>query len=1161
MWASKSGDSPTLLATADKVLAHAEETDVDLLAQAAELYLRAGRLDRVDECLVRIDSLPHVDERTQAWAVVNTLKGARALDNGPPYSAIVHLRRALRRQPPEPRVTRLLALAYLKTGDLDTAADTYEHLLLLAPHDAVARLQFAEVAWRQGRLADARDTIIAPPGAGDEQRHQFELIKLACELQEDEPDRHGPDLDESPLAKGQDWQQTLERLASIASPNAVSARWLMRCFVLAGQPERAVNVLHHDVANADTAPGLGAELGRLLLSEGLGDRALAVSDELISRFPQAAEGHVLRVKALGSLDRLSDAAAQVDRCTLPAEVRGRLLEALGEEYLAADQIEPAMEVLREAADHLPNHVPVRQKLVHHTSDLNEALMRTEEIRAVEGDAGWHWKYGLAGALLRLDPAGESLARAHELLEQCLADRPRWVSARLLLGYAHERSGTLENAAEAYQTAIAQEPSLGATPAAIRLIELLKRLGRFAQADIVLNSLAAAVPEEPEVLRLRAQQQIRQRDFDSALATAEQLLRLQPDEPALAAAAADLYLRVGDAARAEAIAQAALTRFPHSTPVLWSLAQALIAQQRVDEAEARVREAATIADDAPHYLLLAQVLASLNRESEAENAIIHAQELAPQDAGVWAACTDFWGSRGHRQRQVACARKAVELRGDDPAQSLALARLLATDGSIEERAEAGDIIRRRLQADPDDPQTLVVDAQLAISTDQADLRRAEASLKHALAIDPRLVTARRLLARLQFNSGEPEAAVETVDTGMAFAPDDGNLLFTAAGIHCHRGDYERAIPVLLRFLELRPRNLSAVRLIATAYRETGRVDRAIDLVERMAPPDERTADEVLVLARLYEATHELDRAEALFLQALHLDEASTETSKALLQFYGRKQDFQLVYDHARGRSAGFPDDAISLMTAGEILGGRCPDPALRDAGMQWLDDIARNHPDLAAEATFRSGMCSYQQGNLVQAEAKFLQALRRAPNAREPRASARADVPTQPEPRASARADIPTQPEPQASARADIPTQRKSVNALAWLYAVDMGRPEEARAIIHRFLEDGGREDPMLMDTHATVLFQLGELDAARRKLEECLKLVGQTSTQAAAHYHMGLVLRDSGRTRQSIPHIRKALRLADRLGGLTEKEKEQARRLTAVTEADISGPVNHGVTE
>ena len=77
--------------------------------------------------------MPQVGERLGTWLEV--LKGARDLFGGEPFSAIVHLQRALKHEPSAAWVAKLLAVAYHETGDLGAAAEQYRRLTLLAPDD------------------------------------------------------------------------------------------------------------------------------------------------------------------------------------------------------------------------------------------------------------------------------------------------------------------------------------------------------------------------------------------------------------------------------------------------------------------------------------------------------------------------------------------------------------------------------------------------------------------------------------------------------------------------------------------------------------------------------------------------------------------------------------------------------------------------------------------------------------------------------------------------------------------------------------------------------------------------------------------------------------------------------------------------------------------
>ncbi len=97
-------------------------------------------------------------------------------------------------------------------------------------------------------------------------------------------------------------------------------------------------------------------------------------------------------------------------------------------------------------------------------------------------------------------------------------------------------------------------------------------------------------------------------------------------------------------------------------------------------------------------------------------------------------------------------------------------------------------------------------------------RGRAALRRALAIDPRLVPARLLLAGIEAKAGRIQASFSLLDSGLALGPD-------------------------------RSGRLSLVRLKARILVAAGRIDRAIDLLEKNAPAVNDDPDYHALLAGL------------------------------------------------------------------------------------------------------------------------------------------------------------------------------------------------------------------------------------------------------------------------------------------------------------------------
>lgn len=1091
-WAIKTNDPDEMAALGHQLVSRAGDMRPTLFARAAELFLRAGKANDADECLQKLITAPRLPGFL--YARLDVLRGARALAGDEPYTAIPFLERALARQGPASWAAELLAIAHSRTGAIQTAADIYHQILLSAPNEDQIRLTLAWLEVELGHLTEVQEHTRVLVEVGDGYVRHAKLLRAACEL-------------EQVAATGQrDTLSTttaeLTNLVAAQPQDETATRLLAQSIVLLGQPGRAIQMLLESPVTDNAKARLGGELGYILLDNGFNEIAEGLADELIRRFPEAAAGHEVYVHLHGSTDRLEDSAKYINATPLADHLKGRLWEVASQAQLRSGQKEAALESLRRAISLKPTNVRTRQALVRRTPDLTEARRILDQIRTIEGDEGLTWRFERAWLLLQRDRSAGRVEEAAELLRRCLTVRPGWISARLLLGFANEVIGDFDDAADAYRSAIAQQPELSDSQAAIRLVRVLRRLGDYVEADNLLATIADVVDGEPDLLRLKTAQHLRRKNLASAAATAEQLLSLRGDDPAWAALTVELLLRAGNLAEAERIARSALDDHPEATTTLWAYARVLVRRGRAEEAEALIGDIATRQQRASYFLLLAQLLTRLEKHQEAEQAILQAVQLEPDNASVCTACAHFWGARGEFSKQLAFVRKAIELRGEDPGESLTLAQLLSTSDSAAHRPEAAAIVDRRLQADQEDLSALLLRARLDTTANPPDCVEAEKTLMRALAIDPRSPEAHKLLAAAQIRSGRLNLAGDTVSEGLAFAPKDPDLLLASAQIHCHQGNYHRAITPLRWLLEVRPRSSTAIRLLATAYQHTGRIDRAIRMIEGLAREEDWSPTEIIVLAKLHELRGDIDQADSLFNRALVQQPKSSDVFQEHLHYHARHGALDEVYALASQRRLEVPEDIESILTAGELLAANSMDRRLREVGTTWLEQIARDHPDRAVDATYRNALCHYHRGELTNAETLLQEAMRIAP------------------------------------------TSPRSVNALAWLYSEDRDDPNKALQLIEQFLDKDDQDSAELLDTHGTILLRLNRLDEAEKKLRTCLEIAGQTPTLTVASYHLGLVLLKKDERGEARVYFRRALELNERLGNLSETERQHARELT-----------------
>jgi cellulose synthase operon protein C len=943
-----------LISVADDLQRASGAGDRTLLAQAAELYLRAGALPQADGCL---KALQNESPSTLPKGTLDSLRGARALIADQAFAAIIPLENAIRQRPSDLWTLELLARAFLLTGALDEAGDLYNRLSVMAPAAAAPRLALARLEIQNRKFDRAREILATLPALTSHETQEARLLTILAQLR----DPNNADKSRSVA--------DLESIAANPPVDLAAMEIMAHAFIDAGLPDRAMGLWSQWPVASSTHDRIARDIGHRLIDSRGFKEAQQWSDALYAKSPTSIEAQLLHCEILLAQGQAEEAAQFIAASTAAPENKGLLWELFADH--APDRAQQ-ISALTKAKDLRPRDLAVRQKLARHLDDLPAAQKVIAEMRAIEGDDGIHWKFEQASTLLRLDQSPHAAANALKLLRECLDVRSGWVAAHTLLGFAHEKMGALAEAVNAYRAALAMNPDLAKGTLALHLIDALQRLGRHDEADAALATLAKAMPDSIDVQRLITEQHVRHQDLTSAAAVAEQVLKLSPDDPSWAAVTADLYIRSGDPAAAEKTARDALIRHPNSLSVAASLARALLAQQEFTEAEEFARKLANQQKSAPFDVLLARVLVEGRRVDDAATVLDAALVREPGNAVLHASVAEFWGAQGNRSRQLDLTRKTLQLHGEDPKQSLWLAALLAA-GTVNERDEASTIIRARLYTQPDDADALLLQAQLALTQDSPNIDAAEAALRSVLRTNPRSLSAHKMLAAILIQKSEVNAADEAIAAGLMTASDDPDLLVLLAEVRQQQGDFEQSMTPLRRLLARGDPSLRAFDLLATAAIETHQVDHAIEMIERRAEP----AHEIqMILARLYESKGDTARAEEL-LHNLAQQMPSLGVPAHLL-FLSRQGDFSKIDELATTFAANHPDQLSPQMVAAEILAVQSSDPALRQRGFETLERIAAKHPEFAADARFRAGLAHLQHADLVNAETMLFSAHQLAP---------------------------------------------------------------------------------------------------------------------------------------------------------------------------------------
>ncbi|MBW8910468.1 MAG: tetratricopeptide repeat protein [Sphingomonas sp.] len=176
-------------------------------------------------------------------------------------------------------------------------------------------------------------------------------------------------------------------------------------------------------------------------------------------------------------------------------------------------------------------------------------------------------------------------------------------------------------------------------------------------------------------------------------------------------------------------------------------------------------------------------------------------------------------------------RALELDKSNVEAMQAVAELSYSGGSPDAAVKYAD---KMLLLDPSNLRMLFVKGSVAYDARKFDDGRAIAT--HMLSIDPANEGAAVLLARVQYSSGDPKGAIETLETSVK---RDGQTLPKYIVLLDFYGDQQNFAGIdatYARMFRMQPRNVTLRLEYAKALYENDRPDRALAIIEQLQSAD-------------------------------------------------------------------------------------------------------------------------------------------------------------------------------------------------------------------------------------------------------------------------------------------------------------------------------------
>lgn len=775
---------------------------------------------------------------------------------------------------------------------------------------------------------------------------------------------------------------------------------LARALLAVGQVDKAVErFVAVDLSDSKAAAELKATMGAAMAAQGRIDRAAANVDAALKLDANNLQARLLKIRLTAGKGAYDEALTQV-RSLLADHPKSHEAKQLEGELLWArdGKVDSAIPALRAALAMEPRSLSSHSALIAalvQKGDLGELRSQLEVAKkAVPGSAEVRF-FEVQLALLSRD--GKA---ARESIQQLLRIAPESPAALQLAGAVELHHGSLVRAESFLTKALQKAPHLG--QARRLLAETNLRAGRPARALAGLQPLLEAERPQAEELALAAQAYLLAGNPAAAESLFARAAKANPDDAKLRAAVSVAKVLKGDAAAglAELESQAssdksthgdmalisarlrrgendaaleAITRLEKKTPgsAIAPQLRGQILAQRKDFAGARQSfEKALVADPAyfpaikslagldilekKHDAAKARYQAVLAREPNNADALLALANIA-RDAGAKAEEVGALLSRAiqanpteevprlqlidlqlaNRQFKVArdAAQEAVAALPDSFNLLDALGR---TQLALGDTQQAADTFRRLSAMQPASP---VPHLRLADTyTATKDNSAVEQSLRRALEVSPKLLTAQRGLVRIAVAEKRFGEAMKIAQAVQREQSGNGIGWLLEADVHIGQGKLEPAV-VALRAAFERSKTSEVAKRLHAAYVLSKRWPDAERLAAQWLAESPRDLDFLVYIGAIAVDRKEYAKAEGIFRQVLaqRKDDPMAHNNLAWAMLMQGKPG---ALSHAERANEILPDRAEVMETLALALSAA----SQHAKALEWQRKVVAKAPD-------------------------------------------------------------------------------------------------------------------------------------------------------------------------------------------------------------------------
>ncbi|HTV50585.1 MAG TPA: tetratricopeptide repeat protein [Steroidobacteraceae bacterium] len=545
-------------------------------------------------------------------------------------------------------------------------------------------------------------------------------------------------------------------------------------------------------------------------------------------------------------------------------------------------------------------------------------------------------------------ADGNFAKANVEFRNAMQLAPKSSAARIMAARTAESLARPRDAVGLYQSVLELDPDN--LEARTQLARLYVLGGAANQALGILAPGLAKHPGDAALLTVRAGAEAQLNELTQAQTDVDRALRLAPTHEDAVALRAGLYRKANDAADAIALLESTLRRIPSSVGLRQVLADVYAESGEQEKAADQVRALIRLV---PTELRYRYVLASLEERTRhpdaAQRVLEEAVRAFPDSDSPKLALVSLLTRAHGREAGERVLRGYIAQQPKDLDLPLELGALLQSTGAmVDARAEYQEVIRRDgtgpkalaamdrlaaldfahanfdaarqqltavLKVNPGDNDALALRAQIALI--KGDSASAVGDLRVVLRDHPRSAGLQQLLARAYLQQGDPDLALQAMQSALDANPADDAVRIEVALLMIRTQKADQAVKLLQDSAQRAPDNVPLQDTLIRAYLNVHDFGDARTAAEALQTRRPNLADGFYLAGLASQGQHRWDDAGTAFERALRLHPGDFQVLSALAEMQAATGHRAQALALLRNETTRDPKDAAALDLLGQL----------------------------------------------------------------------------------------------------------------------------------------------------------------------------------------------------------------------------------------------------